>query len=60
MRLTNDTYLILIGSATSGSAGRYYRDKDGWLKVSLRVKHHEQFPGWVMAGIPLPSAVGPR
>ena len=36
VRLTNDTYLILIGSAKSGKFERYYRDKDGWLKVSMR------------------------
>lgn len=36
MRLTNDTYLILISSANSGKTERYYRDRDGWLKVSMR------------------------
>ena len=36
MRLTNDTYTILIG--TKNFTERYYRDKDGWLKVSARGK----------------------
>ena len=34
MDLTNDSYLILISTKTSTE--RYYRDKDGWLKVSTR------------------------
>jgi len=34
MRLTNDSYIILIKTKTSTE--RYYRDEDGWLKVSTR------------------------
>lgn len=34
MKLTNDTYVISIASKTWTE--RYYRDKDGWLKVSAR------------------------
>ena len=34
MKLTNDSYLILIG--TENFTERYYRDKAGWLKVSAR------------------------
>ena len=34
MKLTNDSYLILIG--TKNFTERYYRDKDGWVKVSAR------------------------
>jgi hypothetical protein len=34
MKLTNDSYLILIGTKTFTE--RYRRDKDGWLKVSSR------------------------
>ncbi len=34
MNLTNDSYLILIG--TRNFSERYYRDKKGWLKVSAR------------------------
>lgn len=35
MKLTNDSYLIIIRSKT-GKTERYYRDEDGWLKVSMR------------------------
>ena len=34
MKLTNDSYLILIG--TKNFTERYYRDKKGWLKISAR------------------------
>lgn len=34
MKLTNDTYVIMIGTKTFTE--RYYRDKKGWLKVSAR------------------------
>jgi len=34
MRLTNDSYTILIG--TKNFTERYYRDKKGWLKISAR------------------------
>ena len=34
MDLTNESYVILI--STKSSTERYYRDKDGWLKVSTR------------------------
>lgn len=34
MKLTNDSYLILIG--TQNFTERYYRDRQGWLKVSAR------------------------
>ena len=34
MKLTNDCYVILIG--TKNFTERYYRDKAGWLKVSAR------------------------
>lgn len=36
MRLTNDRYTILI--STKNFIERYYRDKNGWLKVSARGK----------------------
>ena len=36
MKLTNDSYTILIG--TKNFTERYYRDKKGWLKVSARGK----------------------
>jgi hypothetical protein len=34
MKLTNESYVILMG--TRNFTERYYRDKDGWLKVSAR------------------------
>jgi hypothetical protein len=34
MKLTNDSYIILINTKTSTE--RYSRDKTGWLKVSKR------------------------
>jgi hypothetical protein len=34
MNLTNDRYVILIG--TKNSIERYYRDGAGWVKVSAR------------------------
>ena len=36
MNLTNESYVIVIGSKTSGSKERYYRDRSGWVKVSMR------------------------
>ncbi len=34
MNLKNDTYVILIG--TKDFTERYYRDRNGWVKVSAR------------------------
>ena len=34
MNLTNESYVILIG--TKNATERYYRDKNGWVKVSTR------------------------
>ncbi len=34
MRLTNDRYLILLG--TRNFTERYFRDEEGWVKVSAR------------------------
>jgi hypothetical protein len=34
MNLTNDSYCILMG--TSKFSERYYRDGEGWLKISAR------------------------
>lgn len=34
MKLTNDTYVILMG--TRNFTERYYRDRRGWLKISAR------------------------
>lgn len=34
MRLTNDSYLILLG--TKNFTEHYFRDEKGWLKISAR------------------------
>jgi len=34
MKLTNDSYVVLIG--TKNFTEHYSRDKDGWLKISAR------------------------
>ena len=34
MKLTNDSYVILINTKTATE--RYYRDKTGWLKETTR------------------------
>ena len=34
MKLTNDNYVILIG--TKNFTERYHRDKAGWFKISAR------------------------
>ncbi len=34
MKLTNDSYVILMG--TRNFTERYYRDREGWVKVSAR------------------------
>jgi len=34
MNLTNESYVVLL--SWKNSVERYYKDKDGWLKVSSR------------------------
>jgi hypothetical protein len=34
MKLTNDSYTICVG--TKNFTERYYKDSDGWLKISAR------------------------
>ncbi len=34
MKLTNDSYVILVG--TKKFTEKYYKDKNGWLKISAR------------------------
>ncbi|MCR4280733.1 MAG: hypothetical protein NUV88_00130 [Candidatus Kaiserbacteria bacterium] len=36
MKLTNDSYIISIG--TKNFAETYFRDKDGWVKISAKGK----------------------
>jgi len=34
MKLTNDSYIISIG--TKNFTEKYFRDKDGWVKISAK------------------------
>jgi len=34
MKLTNDSYVITMG--TKNFTEKYYRDKDGWVKISAK------------------------
>ncbi|MBI4067777.1 hypothetical protein HY407_05330 [Candidatus Gottesmanbacteria bacterium] len=36
MNLKNDTYVIFLG--TKNFTEKYYKDKEGWLKISARGK----------------------
>lgn len=36
MDLTNESYVIWIGTKANPRMERYYRDKAGWIKVSSR------------------------
>ncbi len=55
MNLTNDSYLILIG--TRNFSERYYRDKTGWLKVSARGRRFRMTAEQVLNHI-LPALAG--
>jgi hypothetical protein len=55
MNLTNDTYLILIG--TRNFTERYYRDKVGWLKVSARGRKFRMTAEQVLNHV-LPAVAG--
>ena len=55
MRLTNDSYLILIG--TENFTERYYRDRSGWLKVSARGRKFRMTAEQVLNHV-LPAVAG--
>lgn len=55
MKLTNDSYLILIG--TRNFTERYYRDKTGWLKVSARGRKFRMTAEQVLNHV-LPAVAG--
>jgi hypothetical protein len=55
MKLTNDSYVVLIG--TKNSTERYYRDKTGWLKVSARGRRFRMTAEQVLNHI-LPAVAG--
>ena len=55
MKLTNDSYIILIG--TKNFTERYYRDKTGWLKMSARGRAFRMTPEQVLNHV-LPALAG--
>jgi hypothetical protein len=55
MRLTNDSYVILI--ATKNSTERYYRDESGWVKVSTRGRTYRATAEQVLNHV-LPALAG--
>ena len=55
MRLTNDSYLILLG--TKNFTERYYRDKKGWLKISARGREFRMTAEQVLNHL-LPAVAG--
>jgi hypothetical protein len=55
MKLTNDSYVILIG--TKNFTERYYRDKAGWLKVSARGRTFRMTADQVLNHV-LPAVAG--
>ena len=55
MKLTNDSYTILIG--TKNFTERHYRDKAGWLKVSARGRTFQMTAEQVLNHV-LPAIAG--
>jgi hypothetical protein len=55
MKLTNDSYTILIG--TKNFTERYYRDKAGWLKVGARGRTFQMTAEQVLNHV-LPAVAG--
>jgi hypothetical protein len=55
MKLTNDGYIILIG--TKNFTERYYRDRTGWLKVSARGRKFQMMAEQVLNHV-LPAVAG--
>jgi hypothetical protein len=55
MKLTNDSYLILLG--TKNFTEQYYRDKDGWLKESARGRRFRMTAEQVLNHL-LPAVAG--
>jgi hypothetical protein len=55
MKLTNDRYLILMG--TKNFTERYYRDKNGWLKISARGREFRMTAEQVLNHL-LPAVAG--
>jgi len=59
MKLTNDTYVIVISNKTMTVTERYYRDENGWLKVSSRGRKFRATAEQVLNHV-LPAVAGVR
>ena len=57
MKLTNDSYIILMG--TKYFTERYYRDKTGWLKISAHGRRFRMTAEQVLNHL-LPAVAGLR
>jgi len=57
MKLTNDTYVIVISNKTETVVERYYRDENGWLKVSSRGRRFRTTAEQVLNHV-LPAVAG--
>ena len=55
MNLSNKSYVILIG--TKNFTEKYFKDKDGWLKISARGKKFRMTAEQVLNHL-LPAAAG--
>jgi hypothetical protein len=55
MKLTNDRYVILMG--TKNFAERYFRDENGWLKISARGREFRMTAEQVLNHL-LPAVAG--
>jgi hypothetical protein len=55
MNLRNDSYVILMG--TKNFTEKYYRDKDGWLKISAKGKKFRMTAEQVLNHL-LPAVAG--
>jgi hypothetical protein len=55
MKLTNDSYTIYIG--TKNFTEKYYKDEDGWLKISARGKKFRMTSEQVLNHL-LPAVAG--
>ncbi len=55
MKLSNDRYLILLG--TKNFTERYYRDANGWVKISARGRQFRMTAEQVLNHL-LPAVAG--
>jgi len=55
MKLTNDSYTISIG--TKNFTEKYFRDEDGWIKISAKGNKFRMTPGQLLNHL-LPAIAG--